>query len=254
MQDISFEGIKSVAPIIAIAIGIPALIIAVLNFYVGNWWRLRKSLAYEIVTFTAIVGIKDKVKDRVQILFDGKEIPNAQLYEIKIINDGKQQIVMSDFEKPLEILFDSDAEIFSAEVAEIEPNDLSLDYKIEKNKIIVEPLLLNGQDAFSIKGIVNAKVKDVICNARIAGVKKVKFRDEFNQHPLLALVAVACLILSIVFIILSVMVKVYEIIDSGWLTSLLPIAGAFYVTSIILSTISLRKRFNKIFWRLNKKD
>lgn len=249
MQDISFEEIKNYLSIIAIFLTIVAITIAGLNFYVGNWWRLRKSLAYEIVTFTAIVGIQDKVKDRVKILFDGKEIPNAQLYEIKIINDGKQPIEKKDFEKPLEIVFDSDAEIFSAEVMETQPSNLSLDYKIEKNKIVVEPLLLNKQDSFSIKGIVNAKAKDVICNARIAGIKEVSKKlhnvmfDKFLKRIWLL---VGC---SISFLIILESAKRYNYIG-GITFQIVDTIGAI-VLFLVLLAISYSSVMNSLWKRLD---
>lgn len=170
MIDFSFDAVLKYAPIIAITIAITS---PILSSYFAHWWRLRKSLSYEIKTNAEIIAIEKTIREKFEIRYKRKSVANPRLFIIAILNDGRQSVDAKDFEKDIEFIFPDGGEILFNEISD-NPSDLTVNCKISANKLFIEPLLLNKGDYFEVKGIINSVEGDIKCKARISGVKEVK--------------------------------------------------------------------------------
>jgi len=93
-------------------------IIAILAAFVIFFlqWQ-RKAISYGIITDASVVSVSDKVKDRIQILYDGMQVQNLRLIEIRIQNTGNLPIKPDDYVEPLVIRVPS-MSIFSTEIVD----------------------------------------------------------------------------------------------------------------------------------------
>lgn len=175
MENLTFDNIIKVAPVIAVTVSILAIITAISIAYFANWWRLRKSLAFVVKTYTAIFSIDPEIGKRIRILYDGKSITNARLFVITLLNDGRQPVEEKDFsQKSIDFVFSSSGQILSSEVINVNPPSLTVEKEEKGNVLSIMPLLLNRGDSFEIKGLINSDDDKITCKARIVGIKEVK--------------------------------------------------------------------------------
>lgn len=160
-----------VGPLIA---GVLAIITAISIAYFVNWWRLRKSLAYIVKTYTGILSVDSEIGEKIQVSYDGKPVMNARFFVITFLNDGRQPVEESDFKKTIDFVFSDGAQILSSEVINLNPHDLEIDKEERGNVLSIKPLLLNKGDSFEIKGVINSDTEEVTCKARIVGIKQVR--------------------------------------------------------------------------------
>ena len=123
---------------------------------------------------TPLVRINSEVKDNLQVLFDGNPVKDIQLLIIKIINTGNVSIKSEDYERPLNLNFDENAQILAAEVIETNPNNIEASANIEEKKVFISPTLLNKGDSLTIKILVNQFNNQISIDARIVGVKEIQ--------------------------------------------------------------------------------
>lgn len=156
-----------------IVLGIIAIIIAIRQ-------TKKKSLVYQVVYSIPLFRIVSQIKDDLEISYQGKPVKQLNLLEIKFINNGRDEIRKYDFELPLEVTFSDVGTFFAAELTSCNPDDLKVILNIDANKVVVEPLLLNPKDCFSIQMLFDGDEKSYKISGRIAGVKKIYF----TQDPL----------------------------------------------------------------------
>ena len=167
--------------------------------------RNRKSLGYEIISNTPLLTMKEELEGKLQILYEGTSIRNAQLIVIKIINSGNVPIAASDYERPLQFVFDTGAKILSAEVTEKVPDNLLATITSRDNAIVLEPTLLNGKDSITVKALVSDYQKKPKADARIIGVKSVRpITDVQAGSLLIMLVGLALLVIGMVALIRAI--------------------------------------------------
>lgn len=169
-----------------VIVGSVGIIISVLvAYHIFFRERRRKSLSYQILTETQLISVHKEAKERISILFDGKPAKDVSLLIFKLINDGNISISSSDFEVPLTFNFKETVEIISAEVTETSEKSLKPKISFLKNKINLEPTLLNTKDNFLIKVLINNYEKPFEIEARIIGVKQIKEYEEVSSVFLL---------------------------------------------------------------------
>lgn len=207
MQDFSLDNVLRLVPIVAVTVGILAIVSAISIAYFVNWWRLRKSLAYVVRTYTAIFSIDPELGKKIQILYDGKPITNARLFVITLLNDGRQPVEEKDFsKKSIDFVFSKSGQILSAEVTHVNPADLIVEKEEKENIVSIKPLLLNKGDSFEIKGVINSDDDEITCNARIVGIKEVKRLNPSKPNLNLSF---ARIITSLVVMLMAFLIVVF---------------------------------------------
>ena len=171
--------------IVMALLAIVAIIISVILY---RKQRQGKEVSYTIVSSVPLIGVKEEIRRKLQILFNGKPVEQVHLVEVDIVNSGNSPIKASEYERPISLGFGEEAEIFTAEVAKTTPESLWAKVRIEENKVLLEPTLLNEGDSVRIKMLV-AKFAQVNMDGRIVGVKEInEFKESRTQYWVLAII------------------------------------------------------------------
>jgi hypothetical protein len=99
-----------------------ALLVALVTLLYFQWWRNRKRLSYEILSDVELVS-SDKIRDKIEIRFEGKVVESVHLVVVKLINDGYQPIRKEEFEKPIKFIFRG-GNVLSAEREKFQPENV----------------------------------------------------------------------------------------------------------------------------------
>jgi hypothetical protein len=165
--------------------GVLAVIFTVWFFYQG---RSDQSKKFEIELFARSSLFDESVshtKRRIEILYDGRKIPNYVILQFRVANTGGQPIRGDDYEEPVKLHFKNVAEILSIEQKSADPKELTISPTIEKKTdgqpyIQFPRTLLNPRDWYVLEVGVAAepgKKPGLETKGRIAGVKQIVFRE-----------------------------------------------------------------------------
>ncbi|HYX71952.1 MAG TPA: hypothetical protein VE732_04220 [Nitrososphaera sp.] len=136
--------------------------------------KSKKSLCYRVLTQTPLLAVNDEIKGKLQILYEGVIIQGVHLLVLKVICNGNVPIKSSDFEQPLTFSFGDEATILSMEVVETSPKTLNPQLQLLSEKMVIQPVLLNNQDTFTIKLLIAQYNGKVDSQSRIIGVREVR--------------------------------------------------------------------------------
>lgn len=131
-----------------------------------------KSLEYEILSRSKLIGKEFSMND-LEIKIKGESVNNVMLDTCRISNSGSKSILKDDFERSISINVPDDSKMYLARLKKKLPENLTLKYELNNNKLLIEPLLLNPKDEFEVELFSSSNVYPNI-NARIAGISKIK--------------------------------------------------------------------------------
>jgi len=152
---------------------IVGVITIVISYIFFKKQQKQKNIAYEIISSTDLLNVNSEVKSKLHVLFEQKPVEKLSLLVIRIYNAGNEPILATDFEKPIFIEFGSTSEVLEVGIDKVSPNDLQPKIERTPKNITLQPLLLNGGDAITLK-ILLASFDDVVdVKGRIAGVKHI---------------------------------------------------------------------------------
>lgn len=103
-------------------LALAAIIISILLFLAQ---RKRKSLAYEVVSQTALLSVAEELEGKLKILYQRKPVREVHLLILRLSNNGNTPILASDFVREVSIGFSNSTRILSAEVSETNPDNLT---------------------------------------------------------------------------------------------------------------------------------
>lgn len=185
---------------ILVVIGI---IISIILFWIQ---RPKSSLSWKIVSNTPLVKISSEIRGNLQVLFEGNPAKDIQLIIVRIINTGNVSIKSGDYEHPIKLNFDENAQILTTEVIETIPNNIKASANIEENRVFISPTLLNKGDSITIKTLVNQFNNHISVDGRIVGVKDIKKIAEIDTKKQLKELLIGVLtgmILTLIAILIS---------------------------------------------------
>jgi hypothetical protein len=167
--------------IISALAGVVAIILTVVLFYYGEL-RTTKQLEAVLISKTTLInpGIRS-TREGLQLVYKGESIPDLHLFQLRFRNIGRQSIMKSDFEEPINIQISSiDRVIPPVTTLTAIPNDLSPRTAVTGTTTLIEGTLLNPDDEFTLEiaaiPIAGAEPFLHPPSARIAGIKKIVFR------------------------------------------------------------------------------
>lgn len=152
-------------------IGAVALIATIVIYFLQ---RNVKRFAYRILTETSLVSVGRKVRGKIKVFYDDKEIETLYLVVVEIVNNGNLEIRTSDFEEqPITIDFPN-SNLVSVEVSNTSPKSLKPVISYEPTQVTIQPLLLNKKDSFTLELIFSKYEHVTEFHARIVGVKDIE--------------------------------------------------------------------------------
>jgi hypothetical protein len=196
-------------PLLRSILAMVALCVTIVLFFVANWRLKRKALTY-IPSVTRLLRVHESVMTgRVQILFDGAPARAVSLVQITLINSGHEPIRTTDFERPLRFQCGHNAQIFTLDVVETEPTDLSPVVQLVSendrppSEFELQPLLLNKGDSLKIKALVNeVEMETIAVHGRVVGVREIKRgRPNPTRAQVTLKLAFWALFISVIFLI-----------------------------------------------------
>lgn len=196
---------------IGVIIAILTIVVTLIIFLLQ---RRQKEISYEITSKTALLTTKEKIQGKIKILYNNTEVQNVNFYELKISNTGNLGIPSEDYERPIRFIFDSKVEILSAEIINSNPKSLTTEVEINNNEIIINPILMNSKDSFTLKTIVsNSGETEVIVDARVKDVKEIKKLGESNMRLVYAGIG---LLLTIAGMVQMVRIEERVKVETPW--------------------------------------
>ncbi|MGO9481167.1 MAG: hypothetical protein ACLP05_05240 [Candidatus Kryptoniota bacterium] len=160
---------------VGVLLGLAAIIVSLL---VVRWQRQRKSLSYDIPVSTQLLDVKEAVRSKLEILYEGKPVQDVHLLLVRIVNTGNLPILPNDYERPIRLEVGGKAQLLSCEVYDTSPKSLRVSPIIEGNNVNLPAIMLNGGDAIVLKLIVSNPSGGLQVDGRIVGVREI---TEFKE-------------------------------------------------------------------------
>ena len=163
----------------------------------------KKKLSYEIISITRLLKVETTIREKVQVIYEGREVQNVHLLTLKFINNGNQAISSSDYEHSIDITLNDKAVIMTHEIIDEKPTKLKIRLKLRgKNTILLSRALLNRKDSFSVKVLISDFDGHIEVGGRIKGVKHISERKEPSHFPIIMLTAISTIVPLILIIVL----------------------------------------------------
>jgi len=230
-------------------IGILTLIGSIiLSITIYKRQRKIKKLLYELVLNYNMFYIREDIKEKISITYDGKKADHIRLILVKFINQGNIPIVKTDYESEIQIVFADSVNIVDAEISEKKPSNIDIAIKKNQNSIFLTPSLLNPGDYYTVRIILDSKKSDFQVLSRIAGIDKIdeviKKEPTSFMNNMTGLMALT--ILPLIFIaVYSFFTGIFRVKDQSTLMQiLLPISTTLIIMSIPISWL-LQKNNSK---------
>lgn len=169
---------------VAVILGILAILI---SYILYRKQGQKKALEYEIISSTPLLSMEEEVKGKLQILFDEEPVKQVHLIQVMIFNSGNVPILSTDFKRPVGVSFGKEAQILTAEVAEVNPDSLDVSTEIKGDEVVLVPTLLNQGDSVKLKMLVSRFGGQIAVDGRIVGVKDIRKIPERGALILLAM-------------------------------------------------------------------
>lgn len=119
--------------------------------------------------------IEHKVGSSLQLYYEGEEIQDASVVIVTLKYRGNEPIRPDDYEQPISFEFDSEARIFSLEIADKNPENLNALVNLEADaRARLEPALFNDRDRVTVKMLVSKCYSLPAISGRIAGVHEIQ--------------------------------------------------------------------------------
>ena len=191
--------------IVAIISGIAILMI---SYFVN---KNKKILSYKIISNNLLITNSEKIK----ISYSDKEINNIYNVIIEINNIGNNEIKPEDYDKNISIIFDEYVNILSAIIKEKYPYDLNIDFEINDNKVLLDKILLNKKEKFTIQfeltsknNLFKEKLDKIQISARIAGFeiiekKQISFLSFLPNLYTTIILLIALILFSSIFYLIK---------------------------------------------------
>lgn len=155
---------------------IVAVITLIITLVITYFQKHKKGITYDFISKTSLISTKEKLEGKLKIFYEGNEVEDVKLVEIRIANTGSIAIPSQDYERPLKFTFPKESKLLSTEVIKCSPENLIIEFDSNNNEIIFRPVLLNSKDSFVFKSIVSkmGKNEDLNVDCRIKDIKEIK--------------------------------------------------------------------------------
>jgi hypothetical protein len=162
------------------------------SIFLWNLNQRRKSISYRILWRHPLLNLKGVAREQLDIRFKGENVSTAQLLIVSVFNSGHLPVNLGDYQPGLSIRLNPGATILDAHIIETMPADLeerlkdpgaSLVEKIDQERVMIRPVLLNEGDAFTVQLLVLNATEGITLTGHVNGVKRIV---EWRENRILA--------------------------------------------------------------------
>jgi len=141
-----------------------------------------KQLQVTVISASGLINPDiGSARSRLKILYEGREVSNVSVIDLRFTNSGGQPIRSADIEEPIAIQISNGLQIITADIIKTKPADLSVLPKISGHAVTLTKALLNPGDEFTLEitGVPEVGKELVVkqVDARIVGMPNVKFQS-----------------------------------------------------------------------------
>jgi hypothetical protein len=127
-----------------------ALVSIILAVWIYVLQRAQKRIAFGYLQYRRLLTVAEEVKSRVTVLLDGNPVHDVGMLICGIKNSGNVPIASSDFVGPIRLHI-KNSTILSVSVPKQSPSNLAVTANTEGQTIVIQPLLLNPGDYFTVQ-------------------------------------------------------------------------------------------------------
>ena len=163
--------------LLGIILGLLGLVVPlIVSIIIAFLQRSVKEITYAIMSQSPLLSVDEKIRDKVKISYEGKEVKNAHLVVLNIKNSGNIPIMPNDYVEPIKFSFGLLAEIISVNISETKPVNIKekISVVMQKNEIIIMPYLLNKGYSITIAVVLSRFTGRIKADALVAGVESLK--------------------------------------------------------------------------------
>jgi hypothetical protein len=150
-----------------------ALVSIAITVYIYKKQNKIKRLSYEILYSASLIDVNKDVINDLKITYKDQKVEQLNVIEVKIVNDGQIPIKKSDFEKPIEIFFKNSSALFDIIISNRFPLNLEVELDAAERKILINPLLLNPKDYFTLRISLDGKDRELEVSGRVEGISQI---------------------------------------------------------------------------------
>lgn len=130
--------------------------------------RPKRALAYEANVFPLAVAQPKEMTPIVMSIGD-RTVDDPCLVTLRLRNSGNTPILPTDFDGPIEVVFEDSGALLEVNLDEAEPSHLAPLITTDEQTVLIEPLLLNPRDGFVLT-MLSDRATEPMVRARIAGI------------------------------------------------------------------------------------
>lgn len=165
---------------IPVLLALAGVLVPILLFEVG---LVEKRLAYKLSPAADIRPPAVATLSDLNITLGNRTLENVGITTIQVINNGNAAILRNDFEQALAIEVEKETEILRTSVIERSPTYLNVEISQEANSVLIQPLLLNQNDSFTVQLVTTGPVSKPLLKPRIAGIQQAEEISDFLPRP-----------------------------------------------------------------------
>jgi hypothetical protein len=147
------------------------VVIALIGIILHVLFIRRKALTCVLMSaFPFVQGSSSRVQ--LNAMFNRKTLESPFFFAFRFTNTGNVPLKQDDFVAPICLVFHK-TNVILAEVFKQNPNDIDVQPHISKDTVEIIPVLLNPQDSFCIKVLLDYAPIRYDLKARIVGIKEI---------------------------------------------------------------------------------
>ena len=151
----------------------------------------KKELSYEILFLDQLVKVTGNARKHLDVTFNGRRVDDARLAIVRVFNSGHLPITKADFVMPISVDFSPGSRVMLVDIAETQPADLddrckvgdntvNLIDRIDRDKVILHPVLLNEGDSITMQILVHSEIGRPTVKGHIMGVRHIREHKPYN--------------------------------------------------------------------------
>jgi hypothetical protein len=181
LAKLSSDQIAILGIVVGAVIGAAGIAVAILVY---RWQRERRTLHFEMLSHSALLGSDHREVTGLQLLYNGQPVKDAHLLRIRFVNTGNKEIRPEDFKLPVGVRAEN-ARVLLADVIDSSSPDMDLRLSCADGEAWFEPVLLNPGDSVTVQVMYDDDDQFRI-RGRIAGIKEIEPLEKGGYIPTVA--------------------------------------------------------------------
>ncbi|MHB9131914.1 MAG: hypothetical protein ACYDBB_12615 [Armatimonadota bacterium] len=195
-------------------------IVGVIGTLFTWWWKGRKILSYDY-NVNEVAKVREKTHGKLAILYEGKQVDELHLLNVKFVCSGTREIRKEDFEIPISIAVSAPTRILEARVINAYEYNVNALLEYDETMATVKPLLMNQNEYFDIMLLLdNFALNRLKISVRIAGANVKKQKDSFGLLSIIFCGALSAGLFALALVNFSTIPYISIIMDIGAILSL----------------------------------